>query len=88
MHSRHFYYQREAILKQCQEWLKQAKDEAAVSRYTGLVQNHNCAIADKFASSPMAYHDAIAGIVKQIETALASLKPPEDIDDDDDDDEE
>jgi hypothetical protein len=87
-------------LKQCEDWLALAESESQSAKYTGLVQVHNPRWAEKFSSSPLAYHDALISLVEQLRAALAKLakqfpsvdasmsEEDDDLDEDDEDDDD
>ncbi len=83
--SRHFYLERDAISKMCDEWLELALQESGSARYDGLVMSQNPRLAESFKESPTAYHDTLADLVKQLKAVLATLELTVDDDEDDED---
>eukprot|EP00041_Stephanoeca_diplocostata_P039541 m.1634904 g.1634904 ORF g.1634904 m.1634904 type:complete len:4124 (+) comp25417_c0_seq1:1153-13524(+) len=71
---RHFFLQRDRILKTCEQWLAEARESDRDVLYTELVSDHNSGWAELFSSNPGAYGNALAEAVSEIRSLLEGLE--------------
>ena len=74
---RHFYLKKDEILKDAKKWIEYAEKHEA--SYDGLVYDHNSEWCNKFKQTKTKYKEMLVEIVKELETTLSSLEPPQEI---------
>ncbi len=71
---RHFYIKREEILIDVKKWVERADKVEAL--FTGLVSDHNHAMAKDFQKSKTKYREMLAAVVVELEDELNKLEKP------------
>ena len=75
----HFWLLKDQVLATCDTWLKEARaqpDMPAEELYGGIVSLHNPQLAQRFAASGSAYHDALAKVVAELRRELETMEEP------------
>lgn len=71
---KHFYYQKERILKTCEKWLNLEKKNAQNVLYDSLVEIHNRELAIKYKSNGKLFYEDLKHEINELKEALNKIR--------------